>query len=34
MDALVLENTLLLKEEQPDAQSFDAEAYKKSFSLD
>jgi carbamoyltransferase len=34
MDALVLENTLLLKEEQPDAKSFDAEAYKKSFSLD
>ena len=34
MDALVLENTLLLKEEQPDAKSFDAEAYKQSFSLD
>jgi len=34
MDALVLENTLLLKEEQPEAALFDAEAYKKSFSLD
>ena len=34
MDALVLENTLLLKEEQPDAKAFDAEAYKASFKLD
>jgi len=34
MDALVLESTLLLKEEQPDAKSFDAEGYKRSFSLD
>ena len=34
MDALVLENTLLLKEEQPNAKSFDVEAYKQSFSLD
>ena len=30
----VLENTLLLKEEQPDAESSDAEAYKQSFLLD
>jgi carbamoyltransferase len=34
MDALVLENTLLLKEEQPNANSFDTEAYKQSFNLD
>ncbi|HWN97239.1 MAG TPA: carbamoyltransferase [Methylomirabilota bacterium] len=34
MDALVLENTLLLKEEQNSAKTFDAEAYKASFKLD
>jgi carbamoyltransferase len=34
IDVLVLENTLLLKEEQPNAKEFDAEAYKASFSLD
>jgi carbamoyltransferase len=34
MDALVLENTLLIKSEQPDAVAFDAEAYKQSFQLD
>jgi carbamoyltransferase len=34
MDALVLENTLLLKEEQPNAKAFDVEAYKASFKLD
>ncbi len=34
IDALVIENTLLLKEEQPGAKNFDAEVYKSSFSLD
>jgi carbamoyltransferase len=34
MDALVLENTLLLKEEQPRASSVDIEEYKKTFELD
>lgn len=34
MDALVLENTLLIKEEQPDAKTFDVDAYKQSFRLD
>jgi carbamoyltransferase len=34
MDALVLGNTLLLKEEQANAKTFDAEAYKASFKLD
>jgi carbamoyltransferase len=34
MDALVLENSLLLKEEQPDSESFDAGTYLQSFSLD
>lgn len=34
MDALVLEKTLLIKDEQPDADVFDAEAYKASFQLD
>lgn len=34
MDALVLENTLLIKSEQPHAEAFDAEAYKQSFKLD
>src|SRR4051794_12107512 len=31
MDVLVLENTVLLKEEQPNAKAFDAESYKASF---
>ena len=34
MDALVLENCLLIKDEQPAAANFDAEAYKASFQLD
>ena len=34
MDALVLENCLLLKEEQPAAIRLDAEAYKATFKLD
>ncbi len=34
MDALVLENTLLLKTEQAGAKDFDAESYKRSFKLD
>lgn len=34
MDALVLENTLLIKSEQPHAVTFDTEAYKQSFQLD
>jgi carbamoyltransferase len=34
MDVLVLENTVLLKEEQPDAKGFDPESYKASFKLD
>ena len=34
MDALVLGNHLLLKEEQSDAQTFDVEAYKSSFAPD
>ena len=34
MDALVLENTLLLKDEQSGARPFDADQYKRSFHLD
>lgn len=34
MDALILENTILLKEEQVNAASFDADAYKASFTMD
>ncbi len=34
MDVLVLENTLLLKDEQPNVKEFDSEAYKAQFSLD
>jgi len=34
MDALVLENAILFKEEQTNAKPFDAEAYKASFKLD
>lgn len=34
MDALVLEDYLLLKDEQPDARHVDSEAYLKQFSLD
>ena len=34
MDALVLGNYLLLKEQQSNAQTFDVEAYKSSFALD
>ncbi len=34
LDALVLGNHLLLKEEQPNRETFDAEAYKSSFALD
>jgi carbamoyltransferase len=34
MDALVLENMILLKEEQPDAREIDAEAYLAEFALD
>jgi carbamoyltransferase len=34
MDVLVLENTILLKEEQPNAKEFDAESYRASFKLD
>jgi carbamoyltransferase len=34
MDALVLENTLLIKEEQPHLEAFDVDEYKASFQLD
>jgi hypothetical protein len=34
MDALVLENTLLLKGEQTRARDVDVAAYKRSFALD
>ena len=34
MDVLVLENFILLKEEQPDAQEIDVEAYLSEFALD
>jgi carbamoyltransferase len=34
MDALVVENFVLLKEEQPNATAFDREAYLREFSLD
>ena len=34
MDALVLENFILLKQEQPDAQEIDVEAYLREFALD
>ncbi|HEY6167024.1 MAG TPA: carbamoyltransferase [Verrucomicrobiae bacterium] len=34
MDALVLGNHLLLRDEQPNVKTFDAEAYKASFKLD
>jgi carbamoyltransferase len=34
LDALVLEDTLLLKEEQRGAKSFDASEYQRSFRLD
>ena len=34
LDALVIENTLLLKDEQSGAQPFDADQYKRSFHLD
>ena len=34
MDVLVMENTMLLKEEQPNAKRFDADSYKASFKLD
>ena len=34
MDALVLGNHLLLRDEQPNVKSFDAESYKASFKLD
>jgi carbamoyltransferase len=34
MDALVMENILLLRDEQADASTTDVEAYKKSFALD
>ena len=34
MDVLVLENTILLKEEQPNAREIDAEAYLAEFALD
>jgi carbamoyltransferase len=34
LDALVIENTLLLKDEQPGAAAFDAEQYRQSFHLD
>ena len=34
LDALVLENTILLKEEQANAKTLDAESYKASFKLD
>lgn len=34
MDALVLERTLLLKEDQPDTKGFDADAYRAQFQLD
>ena len=34
MDVLVLENFVLLKQEQPDAQEIDVEAYLAEFALD
>jgi carbamoyltransferase len=34
MDALVLEDFLLLKDEQPDARQMDVDSYLKQFSLD
>ena len=34
MDVLVLENTILLKEAQPNAREIDAEAYLAEFALD
>jgi hypothetical protein len=34
MDALVIENCVLLKTAQPDAQPFDREAYLREFALD
>jgi hypothetical protein len=34
MDALVIENFVLLKERQPHAESFDRAAYLSEFSLD
>jgi hypothetical protein len=34
MDALVLEDTILLKAEQPQANGVDTETYKASFHLD
>jgi carbamoyltransferase len=34
MDALVLEDYVLLKDEQPNAKQIDADAYLKQFSLD
>ena len=34
MDVLVLENTILLKESQPNAREIDAEAYLAEFALD
>jgi carbamoyltransferase len=34
MDVLVVENCILYRHEQPNADSFDAEAYKKQFELD
>ena len=34
LDVLVVENCILYRHEQPNADSFDAEAYKKQFELD
>ena len=34
MDVLVLENFILLKQEQPDVQEIDVEAYLSEFALD
>jgi hypothetical protein len=34
LDALAIENTLLLKDEQHGAAAFDAEQYRQSFHLD
>jgi hypothetical protein len=34
MDVLVLENFILMKEDQPNAQEIDAEAYLAEFALD
>ena len=34
MDALVLEKTLLIKDEQPESEETDSEQYKASFALD